>query len=302
MQACLEALANGLPIGCVYNPVTGREREWATLDPAPRARRVVVVGGGPAGLEAARVAALRGHRVVLLEASDRLGGQLHLAAGLPERESFLEIVRFLSRQVAELGVPVRLGRRADLDAVRGENPDAVVVATGSRPALPEGLPGVAGPLVHAADVVSGAAHVGERVLVMDQDGHLRGSGVADLLAGQGRRVCIASEQLYVGQGIDLKTLYPLQRRLREQGVEMMPSTRFVGWDGGRPVVADVFTGAERALSLIDTVVWASTGRVVDDLVEPLRAAGLDVHAVGDCVAPRRVEHAVHEAHAVARSL
>ena len=138
--------------------------------------------------------------------------------------------------------------------------------------------------------------------MVDQDGHLRGSGVADLLAGRGSRVRIATEQLYVGQGIDLKTLYPLQRRLREQGVEMMPSTRFAGWDEGRPVVADVFTRAERTLGDIDTVVWAAPGCVVADLVEPLRAAGLRVHAVGDCVAPRRVEHAVHEAHAVARAL
>ena len=286
----------------MYNPVTGREGEWATLEPAPRPRRVVVVGGGPAGLEAARVAALRGHRVVLFEAAERLGGQLHLAARLPKRENFLEIVSFLSRQTAKLGVEVRLGRRADVDAVRAESPEAVVVATGSRPALPDGLPGAPGPLVHVTDVVSGEAHVGDRVLVVDQDGHLRGSGVADLLAGQGRRVWIATEQLYVGQGIDLKTLYPLQRRLREQGVAMLPSTRFIGWDERRPVVADVFTRAERTLGDIDTVVWAATGRVVADLVEPLRAAGLPVHAVGDCVAPRRVEHAVHEAHAVARTL
>ena len=234
MQACLEALANGLPIGCVYNPVTGREGEWATLEPAPRPRRVVVVGGGPAGLEAARVAALRGHRVVLLEASARLGGQLHLAARLPKRENFLEIVSFLSRQTAKLGVEVRLGCRADVDTVRAERPDTVVVATGSRPAMPDGLSGAPGSLVHVANVVSGEARVGDRVLVVDQDGHLRGSGVADLLAGQGRRVSIVSEQLYVGQGIDLKTLYPLQRRLREQGVEMLPSTRFVGWDAGAP--------------------------------------------------------------------
>jgi dimethylglycine catabolism A len=302
MQACLEALANGLPIGCVYNPVTGREAEWARLERTARPSRVVVVGGGPAGLEAARVAALRGHHVLLLEALERLGGQLHLAARLPKRENFLEIVSFLSRQVAKLGVDVRLGCRADIETVRAARPDAVVVATGSRPALPVGLPGAPGALVHVSDVVSGEARAGGHVLVVDQDGHLRGSGVADLLAGQGHRVSIASEQLYVGQGIDLKTLYPLQRRLRQQGVEMLPSTRFAGWDAGRPVVADVFTGAERTLTDIDTVVWAAPGRVVVDLVAPLRGAGLEVHPVGDCVAPRRVEHAVHEAHAVARAL
>jgi mycofactocin system FadH/OYE family oxidoreductase 2 len=302
MQACLEALANGLPIGCVYNPVTGHETERATLPPAPRPRRVVVVGGGPGGLEAARVAAQRGHRVLVLEASDRLGGQLHLAARLPQRESFLEIVAFLSRQTAKLGVEVRLGRRADVATIEAEGPDAVVVATGSQPELPDGLPGAPGHLVHVSEVVNGAARVGDRALVVDLDGHLRGAGVADLLAGQGHRVRIASEQLYVGQGIDMKTLYPLQRRLREQGVELLPSTRFAGWDAGRPILADVFTGATRLLADVDTVVWAAPGRAADDLVEPLRAVGMEVHPVGDCVAPRRVEHAVHEAHMAARAL
>ena len=302
MQGCLEALANGQPIGCVYNPVTGRERQWATLERAPRGRRVVVVGGGPGGLEAARVAALRGHRVVLFEASDRLGGQLLLAARLPKRENFLEIVRFLSRQVAQAGVEVRLGQRADVDAVRAEAPDAVVIATGSRPALPDGLPGSPGHLVHAADVASGQARVGTRVLVVDVDGQLRSCGTADLLAGQGKHVRVASEQLYVGRNIDLKTLYPLYLRLRQQGVELLPTTRFEGWDDGRPVVSDVFTEARRTLADVDTVVWAGPGRACAELVGPLRAAGLEVHAVGDCVAPRRVEHAVHEAHAVARVL
>jgi hypothetical protein len=152
------------------------------------------------------------------------------------------------------------------------------------------------------DVVSGRVRVGVHVLVVDLDGHLRGAGVADLLAGQGHRVRIATEQLYVGQGIDMKTLYPLQRRLRGQGVELFPSTRFAGWDAGRPVLADVFTGAARVLTDVDTVVWAAPGRAADELIEPLRAAGLETHPVGDCVAPRRVEHAVHEAHAAARAL
>jgi mycofactocin system FadH/OYE family oxidoreductase 2 len=302
MQACLEALANGQPIGCVYNPVTGREREWAALPAAARPRRVVVIGGGPGGLEAARVAALRGHRVVLLEASERLGGQLHLAARLPERENFLEIVRFLAAQAAKAGVEIRCGRPADVAAVRAESPDAVVLATGSRPALPDDLPGAPGSLVHVSDVAGGRARVGPRVLVVDRDGHLRGAGVADLLAAEGKHVRIASEQLYVGQNIDMKTLYPLYRRLRGQGVEMLPSTAFAGWDAGQPVVRDVFTGARRTLPDVDTVVWAAPGRAAAELAAPLRAAGLEVHAVGDCVAPRRVEHAVHEAHTVARGL
>jgi hypothetical protein len=142
---------------------------------------------------------------------------------------------------------------------------------------------------------------GARVLVVDADGHLRGCGTADLLASQGKQVRIAGEALYVGQNIDMKTLYPLYRRLRERGVEMLPATRFDGWEDGQPVLSDVFTGARRRVEA-DTVVWAGPGVAEAGLVEPLRAAGLAVHAVGDCVAPRRVESAVHEAHAVARAL
>jgi mycofactocin system FadH/OYE family oxidoreductase 2 len=300
MQACLEALANGLAIGCVYNPVTGREREWATLTPAARAQRIVVVGGGPGGMEAARVAALRGHRVTLFERADELGGQVLLAARLPCRENFLEVVRFLSGQLRKLGVDVRLGRAARPADVLAESPGAVVVATGSRATLPS-LPGGSDGVVHVADVVAGRVPTGARVLVVDADGHLRGCGTADLLASQGKQVRIAGEALYVGQNIDMKTLYPLYRRLRERGVEMLPATRFDGWEDGQPVLSDVFTGARRRVEA-DTVVWAGPGVAEAGLVEPLRAAGLAVHAVGDCVAPRRVESAVHEAHAVARAL
>jgi mycofactocin system FadH/OYE family oxidoreductase 2 len=301
MQACTEALANELPIGCVYNPVTGREGEWAVVEPAQRPRRVLVVGGGPAGLEAARVAALRGHRVTLFEAADNLGGQLLLAARLPKRDNFLEVVRYLSQQVRKLGVDVRLGQSIDADGVWAQAPDAVVVATGASPLLPS-LPGTTGHFVHAVDVVAGRVEVGVRVLVVDVDGHLRGCGIADYLAGQRRQVWIMSEQLYVGRSIDLKTLYPLYRRLREQGVEMLPGTRFEGWESGIPVVSDVFTGARRPLPDVDTVVWAAPGRANAGLMSGLRAAGLEVHAVGDCVAPRRLENAVREAHQVARAL
>src|SRR5262249_34833520 len=228
------------------------------------------------------------------------GGLVRLAARLPERRNFLEVVRFLAGQLAKLGVDVRLGREVDPGAVRAEAPEAGGVATGTRPGLP-GPPGGGGGLVQVEDVVAGRARVGRRVLVVDADGHLRGCGTADLLASQGRQVAIAAETLHAGQNIDMKTLYPLYRRLRERGVELLPSTRFEGWEDGRPVVGDVFTGARRRLDA-DTVVWAGPGAAEAALVEPLRDAGLAVQAVGDCVAPRRVEHAVHEAHAVARAL
>ncbi len=301
MQACTEALAHGGPISCVYNPVTGREREWASLQPAAAPRRVVVVGGGPAGLEAARVAALRGHRVTLFEASHELGGQLLLAAALPKRDNFLDVVRWLSAQARKAGVELRVGQSVDGEEVLREAPDAVVLATGARAELPS-LPGAEGRLLHVRDAIVERAPVGRRVLVVDVDGHLRGCGTADLLASQGRQVRICSEQVYVGHNIDQKTLYPLYRRLRQQGVEMLPGTRFEGWEEGESVVSDIFTGARRRLPEVETVIWADAGRANDSLLAELRGAGLKTHAVGDCVAPRRLESAVREAHAVARAL
>jgi NADPH-dependent 2,4-dienoyl-CoA reductase/sulfur reductase-like enzyme len=239
--------------------------------------------------------------VTLFEAESELGGQLRLAARLPQRENFLEVIRYLSSQAHKQGVDARLSCRVDARAVEAESPDAVVVATGVDPLLPR-LNGQGQHFVHAWDVVAGTARFGERVLVVDADGHLRGCGTADFLAERGKFVRIASDHLYVGRNIDLKTLYPLYRRLREQGVEMLPSTRFEGWEDGVPVVSDVFTGLRRSLPDVDTVVWAAPGRSRDELVEPLRQAGLVVHAIGDCVAPRRLEHAVREGHQVARAI
>ena len=142
-QSCAGRQAMDLPITCIYNPVTGHEKEWADLGPASVSRKVVVVGGGPAGMETARVAAERGHRVVLFEESDRLGGQVKLAMLTPKRESFEEIILFFEEELPRLGVDLRLGAQATEESVLAESADVVVVATGSTPYVPE-IPGSEG--------------------------------------------------------------------------------------------------------------------------------------------------------------
>ena len=156
-QSCVGHIYVGLGVGCIYNPVTGREREWSELNPAASKKKVVVVGGGPAGMEAARTAAERGHDVVLFEKAKRLGGQVNLVMRTPEREVFEEIIVFFERQLERLDVDLRLATEADEAQVIAEAPDTVLVATGSTPFLPDVLGLEQSHVITARDVLAGNA-------------------------------------------------------------------------------------------------------------------------------------------------
>src|SRR5262249_9931543 len=153
-EGCIDRLYFGIPIGCVQNPVIGREREWGSLIPADTARRVLVVGGGPAGMEAARVLAERGHRVTVLERADELGGALRIAARAPGWEAYANAVDWLARQLARLKVEVRLGGAAGASTGLGEGAGTGVGAAGAGPRRPR-LPGVGGSDVVCATGVAG---------------------------------------------------------------------------------------------------------------------------------------------------
>ena len=144
--------------------------------PPPRAKRVVIVGGGPAGMEAARVAASKGHRVVLFERDPTLGGQVNLAAAIPGRAEMDGITRHLTAELARLPVEMRIGVEATPERVLAEQPDAVILATGSDPHLPDFAQGANPPVVAVADVLAGKAQVGRRVLLVDEDGHYKAAG------------------------------------------------------------------------------------------------------------------------------
>src|SRR4051794_15165549 len=199
-QECVGRMGLNRWLGCIENPLTGRESE-PVAGPAPSPRRLVVVGGGPGGLQAAATAASRGHQVVLFERAEQLGGQARLAATVPSRAEFGDIVRNLVHACQTAGVDVRCGVAADAATVLGERPDAVVVATGAEPARPYWAPSDAATVVDVCDVLDGRAAPSGRVVVVDELGFHQATSVAELLADRGCTVTVVTPGMIVGQDL-----------------------------------------------------------------------------------------------------
>ena len=301
-EGCIDRIYQGKAVTCVQNPATGREAELGDVRPASTPKKVVVVGGGVAGLEAARMAALRGHRVLLLERATELGGQVLLAARAPARAEYAGIVRFLASQIRKLGVDVRVGVEATPDLVLFEHPDAVVIATGSHPYIPP-VPGSDGKhVVTDRDVLGGEAKVGANVVVIDDVHTEEALSTAELLLDQGKRVEVISPLFYVGQDIGVTSIAPLYARLYTKGVVLTPCSELRAVEGSTVVVRNVYSDAERRIEAVDTVVLAVGSRSTDALYRALKGQVPALYAAGDCVAPRGVHQAILDGSRAARAI
>jgi 2,4-dienoyl-CoA reductase (NADPH2) len=288
-------------VTCTINPRVGREAEWGRTRRAERKRRVVVAGGGPGGLEAARVAAESGHEVVLFEQASRLGGQLRLAAAGPTREEVLDFVFYLERELERLRVDLRPGTAADTETILSEGPDLVVVATGSVPLAPEFAVTPDARVVTIWDVLAGEVRdVPERVAVADDaSGFWPGVSAAELLAERGASVELLTPARAVGLAIPEESLAGVLRRLRENGVRFRPFVTVVSVAGTCVALTDSVTG-EASETTADLVVVNPRLRAEDALIGRLDGAVPALVAVGDCAAPRRLNHAVLEANLALR--
>jgi len=301
-EGCIDRIYQGKPVTCVQNPGAGREHELTALIPTAAPKRVIIVGAGVAGLEAARVAAMRGHRVTLIERESEMGGQVLIAARAPARAEYAGIVRFLARQVEKLGVDLRLRVEATAEGVLDAAPDVVIIATGSHPHVPA-LPGLDGKhVVTDRDVLQGRVEAGDRVVVVDDVHTQQGLSTAECLLEQGRRVEVISRLFYPGQDVGVTSIVPLYTRLFQKGVTLTPHTELVAVEGSTVVVANSFTRVERRIDGVDTVVLSMGSRSTDAIYRALKNRVAALHAIGDCVAPRGIHQAILEGTRVARMI
>ncbi len=290
------------PINCAFNPSVGREEYWGDVQPAASPKRLAVVGGGPAGCEAARVAAMAGHRVNLFEAGSELGGQSLIAAKAPGRSDWGEIGRYFTAELARLGVDVRLNTRASAGDVTALSPDHVIIATGGSPRVPDGIDGIDLPhVVQAWDVLNGLPVVGDRVLVLDDEHHIQAASVAEYLAAQGKDVEIITREFQLGPNMEPNTRMATLRRLDAAGIRISPTTWVRAIGHGTAQLYHFYSEQERD-DTFDAVVMACGLVPETALARDLAAGGITARVIGDCAGPRRFEMATFEGHLAAREI
>lgn len=293
------AVVERTPYACTVNPHAGTEStvSWPVRPLQPR--RILVVGGGPGGMEFAALAAEQGHDVELWEASDRLGGLLRTASQAPTYDSFATFLDWQERRMRDVGVAVHLGRRGDVDSIVAADPDAVVVATGTSRRRP-GIPGDDLPFVHdVRDVVNGTVDVGSRVVVVSQDDHMPPLAVADYLATRGHQVTIVYSTTGPAPLLSRYMIGGVLARLEQNGVDILVSEQVARIEPGAVHLRKVYSQLPSVIDRVDTVVLACGGVPNGDLAVALRDRVPEVHVLGDAFAPRRQIYATREAYALA---
>ena len=296
LQGCLSNLYQALPITCLVNPQVGLEMEYR-IKPAKNRKRIFIIGGGPGGMEAARVAALRGHTVTLVEKNDHLGGQFKLASYPPGKGEIRGYLEYLSRQLENLGVKVILNRKISSDKLDRIDADVIILANGGSPQKIE-IPGINLENVFTAwEVLRDAKKVGKRVVVVG--GGAVGAETADYLADRGRDVTLI--EMAEGIALDKERLNRklLMRFLGEKGVHVRIMTKATAVTTSG---LEVENNSHKETLLADTVVLATGTQSDKSIGMALKNLNSKIYSIGDCVSPRNAFDAIHQGYKLALRL
>ncbi len=311
-QMCWGRRSRDYWISCLINPSAGREFEWGgdRFVTAPKVKNVLIVGAGPAGLEAARACAERGHLVEIVEALPVIGGQFRLAGLQPRRAQILDLMDWYERQLVKLGVPLRLNTYLDATEIAAHPADTIILATGSLPDesgfqrwLPHEprLPGIDLEGVWSPEaVLRREARLGDAVVVYDEGSNWRGVGTAWALAEQGKHVTIVTPEAFVGKEIARTAADGAARRkMARLGAKFLTEHCLTRWHGNGVTVRNLLTGQEETIPA-SGLVMATTNRAFDPFPETF--TDKSTHRIGDCTAPRLAAYAFHEGRKLALSL
>jgi len=285
------------PITCTVNPEAGREREMV-IAPAPRRKRVMIIGGGLSGLEAARVAAARGHQVTLYEENVDLGGQWLLASKPPHKQDHLLLLGYLVGQLDKLGVELKCGVRVTAALVEEAGPDVVLVATGAKPLVPP-IPGVDREEAVTAWDVLGGKTVGRRVLVVG--GGLTGLETAEFLAGQGKEIVLVEMLKRIGADMGGTVRWHLMNRTKNLSIKTFVSTQIKEIRPNGVVVVSR-NGVEETWDDFDTIVLACGVKPKDELSKQVQGKAYEVHVIGDAAKARRGIEAIRSGSEMGRKI
>jgi 2,4-dienoyl-CoA reductase-like NADH-dependent reductase (Old Yellow Enzyme family)/ribulose 1,5-bisphosphate synthetase/thiazole synthase len=294
---CISRVAN-YPLRCSLNAEVGAE-DVMDIAVAAERKKIVVVGGGPAGCEAARVASLRGHEVIVFERNQELGGQLLVAARAPGRADMTEPGRYFTHELRRLQVDLKMGCFVTAEELVALKPDVVVLATGAEGGTAQFAGGEDGNVFQAREVLADEVETGQDVILVAEDYGAEGLSCADFLVERGKRVRIVTSALVPGQGIPMVDQMTIYERLRQKGVEFIVTKMVTDWTGGSLGIRDVFNGAEERLGA-DTVVHALQPQPMNELHWQLNGRVSEVHLIGDAYAPRRLIHATQDGAIVGR--
>jgi 2,4-dienoyl-CoA reductase-like NADH-dependent reductase (Old Yellow Enzyme family)/NADPH-dependent 2,4-dienoyl-CoA reductase/sulfur reductase-like enzyme len=307
-EGCISAVMKGLPAGCILNTSAGKEIEGPPV-PTERPKRVLVAGGGPAGLEAARIAAVRGHDVTLVERLEKLGGQVNLASVAPFKQEISQVVGYLSREVEEAGVKIELGKEVTPSLVDELKPDIVIVATGATPLRPASIPGIDGEkVVSAWEVLGGTsdAAIASNVLIIG--GGLVACELADFLADTHDNTgamptivtMIEMQPLMAMQAV-YEIRHLLMKRLHDKGVRMIngATVKEILPDGA---VYTTHDGKEESIHGAEYVILAMGSQPNDELVSQLEGKVPELHVIGDAKEIARILEATAAAAELGRKI